>query len=135
MPLLSANVIICESVLTEKTDVTSAIRILNVLTVSPSKNLATFRVHTALASTPTDFEQHVVKVWMHPLDSAVVAAEAPEYRFVYGRKIDFSGPGAFNLTTDFNLDLRPLGDLGHYLIVVSLDGQLVARTPLTLRRG
>ena len=81
-----------------------------------------------------DFQQHVVQVQMHGPDGVLVAS-APEYRFVYGNKLDHLGPGAFNLTTDFNLDLRPLGTLGNYTISAYLDGQRVAGAPLMLRRG
>jgi hypothetical protein len=135
--LLAANVIICESVLNEKTDVASAIRILNALTIAPAQNFATFRVHTMLTSTPMDFQQHIVKVWMRPIENenSVMVADAPEFRFVFANKLDFSGPGAFNLTTTFTLDLRPLGTLGHYFVSVSLDGQIVANAPIMLRRG
>ena len=55
MPLLSANIIVCESVLSEKTDVASAIRILNALNVSPSRDFVSFKVHTILSSTPWTF--------------------------------------------------------------------------------
>ena len=133
--LLAANVIICESVLNEKTDVASAIRILNALTVSTTQTFATFRVHTMLASTSMDFQQHVVQVWMHPIQNNIAVASAQEFRFIYANKLDYSGPGAFNLTTTFTLDLRPLGALGHYIVSVSLDGQVVANAPIMLRRG
>lgn len=133
--LLTANVIICESVLSEKTDVSSAIRILNALTISPTQTVATFRVHTMLASTPMDFEQHSVQVWMRPMQKDIVVASAPAFKFVYGNKLDYSGPGAFNLTTTFTVDLHKLGALGHFLISVTLDGQMVASAPIMLRRG
>ena len=135
MPLLAANVLICEVVLNEKSDLASAIRILNVLTVSPTENTATFKVQTMLTATPGDFQQHIVKVWMRTIQNNLVVAKAPEFRFVFGNKFDYSGPGGFSLTTNFALDLRTLGALGHYMIVVSLDGEVVAQTPLMLRRG
>jgi hypothetical protein len=136
MPLLSANVIICESVLVEKnTDVSSAIRILNVLTISPYALVASFRVLTMLSSAPGDFAIHVVQVQMRTAEGNAVVAAAPELPFVYGNRIDPSGPSAFNLTTEFTIDLVPLGALGTYMIWVILDGSSVTGTPLTLRRG
>jgi hypothetical protein len=38
------------------------------------------------------------------------------------------------LTTEFALDLMPLGGLGSYMIWAVLDGAPVAGTPLMLRR-
>jgi hypothetical protein len=88
-----------------------------------------------LHSTPMDFQQHIVQVSVHSMQNNVVVAVAPEFKFVYGNRMDYSGPGAFNLTTEFSLDLTPLGTLGYYTISVSLDSQMVANTLLMLRRG
>jgi hypothetical protein len=54
---------------------------------------------------------------------------------VFANNIDYAGAGAFNLTTDFTLNLIPLGGLGYYMISVSVDGRMVANAPLMLRRG
>jgi hypothetical protein len=59
---LSVSLIICESVLNEKTGSVSAIRIMDVLTVSPQSTLARFFVLTYLHSRPLDLQQHVAKV-------------------------------------------------------------------------
>lgn len=133
MSLLSANVIICETVLTEKTEVMSAIRIMNVLTIR-GNNFARFNTLTFLTSHPGDFAAHSLKVQMFSHDEKIVA-DAPVHPFVYGYNIDPSGAGAYTLTTEFNLDLMPLGSLGQYAIWVFLDGVKVTGTTLLLRRG
>ena len=134
---LAVNLIICEAVLTEKvTDVISAIRIMNCLTVVPAtNNFAHFFVVTSVASQPGDHLPHVMQVQMVTRDGQRAVAEAPAYTFVYGYKIDPAGPGGFYLTTEFTLDLRPLEPLGHYLICALVNGEIAARSPLMLRRG
>jgi hypothetical protein len=136
MPLLSANVIVCESVLIEKTDVASAIRMINALTSSPSSSIVRFKVHTTVSSSPLDFQPHVLLVEMRAPDGQIFVS-APEYKFVFGNKVDNTGPGFFNLTTDFNLELATLSPMvpTTYMISVYLDGQRVAGTPIMLRRG
>jgi hypothetical protein len=132
MSLLSANVIVCETVITEKSDVMSAIRIMNVLTIKTG-NFARFNSVAFLISQPRDFERHNLKVQMVTMDGELVAS-APDHLFVYGHKVDPDGVGAYTLTTEFNLDLEPLGKLGRYAIWVFLDGKNVTGTTLVLRR-
>jgi hypothetical protein len=64
MPLLSANILVCETVLTEKTDMLSAIRMMDTIRVAPSNNSVHFYVVTRVMSQPEDFSQHVLKVQM-----------------------------------------------------------------------
>lgn len=134
MALLSANVIVCETVLFEKTDIESAIRIMDTLTLAPGNNFAHFFVVTFLNSQPGDFLQHILKIQVTHQDGPLIA-ETAEYQFMYGYKIDLSGPGGFILTTEFNIDTAPLAMPAGCLINAFLDGQSVARTPLMLRRG
>jgi hypothetical protein len=70
---------------------------------------------------------------MHARDGQLVAS-APEQWFFYGYHVDPTGPGAFTLTTEFTLNLAPLGNLGAYMIWVFLDGAQVASAPLIMRR-
>jgi hypothetical protein len=134
MPLLSASVIVCETVLLEKTDVMSAIRIMNVLSIAEGNNFARFSSITFLNSTPGDDSRHILKVQMLKSTGELVA-EGPEQPFVYGYKIDPSGAGGYNLTTNFNLDLRTIGPLGQYAIWAFLDGVRVGGAALMLRRA
>jgi hypothetical protein len=133
---LAVNMVICETVLTEKdTDIVSMIRTMNCLTIVPNtNNSAHFFVVTSVASQPGDFLRQVMKVQMCTRDAKLVA-EAPEYPFIYGYKIDPMGPGGFTLATEFTLDLSPLEPLGLYLLCAFVDGEIEAKTALARRRG
>jgi len=132
--LLSANIILCESVLLERNDVASAVRIVNVITLAPGNNVAHFKAHTMLNSDSADLSTHVLQLQVFTRSGQLVVS-APQYRFVFANRLDFSGPGAFNLTTDFNVDINQLPALGYFTVVVFLDGERVATTPIMLRRG
>jgi hypothetical protein len=131
-----ASIIVCESVLTEKTGVGSAIRIMDILTVGPASLSARFFVMTFLHPTQLDLGTHALKVQMLGLRNAnwVIVADAPEYKFSYGYEVDVSGPGALQLTTEFNVDIAALGQLGTFFIQAIVDGNFLIQTPLTLRR-
>ena len=103
---LSANIIACETVLSERTEIVSAVRILNVLAIGAGNNFARFSTLTFVTSQPGDLGQHNLQVRMQTMHGELVA-QAPGYPFVYGYKIDLTGPGAFMLTTNFNIDLTP----------------------------
>ncbi len=129
--LIHASLIVCESVLTEKTDLVSAIRIMDSLTIG-SIGLAHFFALTRLHSTlPPDLSPHVLAVRAVGPNGEVVASGEP-YPFVYGYAAGPSAPGGFMLTTEFNLDAS--APLGTYDIQAWLDLVLVARASLTLRR-
>ncbi len=134
MPLLSANIIICETVLFEKTEVPSAIRIMNSLALAEGTDAARFFVITFLACEPGDFSRHVLKIAVTQQHGAVIA-ETADYPFQYGYRIRPSDPGGFILTTEFNIDGKPLGLPLGCLVSAYLDGEAVARATLTLRRG
>jgi hypothetical protein len=138
MPVpLSSSVLVCEAVLIEKTDVLSAIRIMDTLTLPAGASFARFYTLTRIDSQPGDFQPHVLQVRIAFTDGHgdwVPIATAPDQRFFYGYKLDRAGPGGFNLTTEFNVDLRPLRTPGTYWIQVSLDGAYLNQCPLTLRR-
>jgi hypothetical protein len=139
MPLLSANIIVCENVLTENPDiggpVPSAIRTISVIALPPGNNSAHFFALTFLSSQPGDFSPHTVQIQVTG-KSGTFIAQAPPLTFRYGYLIDPSGPGGYILRTEFNVDVSaynlPLG----CLVSAFLDGSAVARTPLMLlRRG
>lgn len=135
MPLISASVIICETVLLEKTDVMSAIRIMNVLSIGEGNNFARFSSITFLSSTPGDYSRHVLKVQMLKSTGEPVAA-GQEQPFVYGYRIDPNGSGGYNLTTNFNLDLRTIpAPFCQYVIWAFLDDVRVGGATLMLRRA
>jgi len=130
---LAVHVIVCQEVLPEKTGVLSAIRILDTLTIPPATYFAHFYAVTTMVSMPGDFDSHVVALTMNKWDGQEMARVA-DLSFKYGYNVDYSAPGGFRLTTEFNLDVREPGALGLSLIWVWLDGAVVSKTPITLRR-
>jgi hypothetical protein len=131
---LSANVIVCGEVLVEaKTDLLSAIRIMTAITVSAKQSHVRFWSIAFVSSPPGDYEQHRMLVQMTGPDGGLVAS-AQEYEFQYGYKIDPKGNGGFSLRTEFSVDVTRLRDSGTYWMGVYVDGQIAARTPITLRR-
>lgn len=133
----SASLIVCESVLhEERTGAVSAIRIMDVLNLGRLSTIARFFVLTYLHSRPLDFAQHIAKVGLTALRNGkwVRFADAPDHAFVYSYRMDPSGPGAFLLTTEFNLDLTTLGELGTFWVQLLVDEELIEQTPLTLLR-
>lgn len=134
MPLLSASIIICETVLLEKTDLMSAIRIMNVLSIAEANNFARFSSVTFLHSAPGDYSRHVLKVQLLRSTGEVIA-EGVDESFVYGYRIDPIGAGGYTLTTNFNLDLRTIGPLGQFAIWAFLDGTRVCGATIMLRRA
>jgi hypothetical protein len=132
----SVSLIVCESVLNEPTGAASAIRILDVLKIGARSIGARFFVLTYLHSKPFDSAQHVTEISMLGFRNGnwvIVASTAPRH-FAYSYAMVHNAPGAFMLTTEFNLDLATLGDLGTFWIQLLVDGELVEQTPLTLQR-
>jgi len=115
MSHLAANLVICEAVLTEQTtEVISAIRTMNLLNITGQLQHARFFTLTLLASDFTDVSPHTLQIQMFTRDGLLVAS-APPKTFFYGHGI--GGPvGAFSLTTEFNLDLRPMASVGQYML-------------------
>ena len=132
----SVSLLICESVLNETTGAVSAVRIMDVLTVGSLSRAVRFFVVSYLHSHTIDFAQHVAQVQMLGLRDGqwISVASAPPQTFVYSYKMASGAPGAFLLTTEFNLDLTTFGELGTFWIQLSVDNDLVEQTPLTLLR-
>ena len=134
MAPLAANIIICEAVLTEQTSgVISLIRTMNVLNVFGGAQVVRFFTVTFLNSNPGDFFPHTIQVQMVTQGGGLISS-SPEQKFTYGYMLDSVGPGASTLTTEFNLNLEPLGDLGAYMLVAYVDRERAAATPLIIRR-
>lgn len=132
----SVSLIVCETVLNEKSESVSAIRITDVLLIGSLSNSARFFAITYLHSRPFDFGQHLATVQLLGLRNGewISVADAPPRAFVYSYRMVASGPGAFMLTTEFNLDLTTLGELGTFWVQLSVDGEAVEQTPITLLR-
>lgn len=133
MPLLSANILVCESVLVEKTEVLSAIRMMDTIALAPGNDVARFHAVTRLTSQTADFYAHTLKVQVTDKNSTLIT-EAPEFSFRYGYRMEISGLGGFVLATEFALNAAGLLLPAVYIVTAFLDGQGVARTPLMLRR-
>jgi hypothetical protein len=131
---VTANLIICESVLNEGT-VKSAIRVVDIMTAVPPRNFIHFFALTFLHSgTLPDLQQHTLRVQMVAADGKEVAS-APDAFFKWVLSSDPGVPAAFVLSTEFTIDLTQLVELGTYYIESRLDGVQVAKTPVTLRRA
>jgi hypothetical protein len=133
---LSASLVICESVLTEKTEVISAIRIMTSLRIAPDSNFVRFYALTVLTSYPQDTQSHVLRVLMIEKrgDEWEAIATAQDHSFFFGYNVDPSGPGAYFLTTEFVIDVSRLTHMGTCFVQALLDGERVAMAPITLRR-
>lgn len=133
VPIISASVIPCLDVLTEKTtEVLSAIKILSVLNI-PTDPYAHFYTLSVVYCTPGDFSQHMMSVQLDTPEG-VNAASAPDHYFRYGYKQDQNGYGGYLLTTKFDIELAKLPSLGWFLIHTYVDGAHVASAPIMLRR-
>jgi hypothetical protein len=133
MPLLSANIVVCESALTEKSGMVSAIRMMDTITLAPGNTIARFYIVTRLSCQSGDFSQHVLKIQVTHQNEALIV-EAPEHPFRYGYKMDIDGPGGFILTTETAVDTVSFSMPARCVVTAFLDGRPVARTPLMLRR-
>ncbi len=134
---LCANIVLCQSVLTETTGLHSAIRNFDHFTLPTGSNFAYFYALTILTSRPMDFLPHILSIRMvgQQGESWNIVASAPDHRFSYAYKIDPSGPGGFNLKTEFSVDVSAWPKLGTFFVQAWLDGERVAQAPITLRRS
>jgi len=98
---ISASLIVCESVLTERNGTFSGIRIMDFLACG-SAAAVKFSVLTYLHCTPGDLSPHTITVDMTDASGAVVAS-TPATPFLYGYRRDPNGYGGFSLVSDFNL--------------------------------
>jgi hypothetical protein len=87
MPLLSANIVLCETALAEATRVTSAIRIMDVITLESSNKIARFFSLVFLSSGSLDLAPHILKVRLMTSQGTAIV-EAPDYQFYYGFHVD-----------------------------------------------
>jgi hypothetical protein len=137
MALLSANIIICENVLTEIPPfggpVLTPIRVMGAITLPPGNNSPHFIVLTFLTSQPGDSSLHTVQVKITDKNGALISEAAP-VPFQFGYLLDLHGPGGYNLKSEFTLNVTtwqfPVGCLVSALV----DNAMAASTPLMLRR-
>ncbi len=135
MSLLSANIFLCESTLTEKTDRVSALRITDTLSFAADGNrILYYDAVTTVSYYPYDGAKHILSVRMCK-PSGVAIATAPDHAFAFGFKLDPLAPGGYRLITNFTIDTRLIEPLDtFYMVWAVLDGELVAKAPIMLRR-
>ena len=128
--LISASLIVCESVIWEKdNNVPTAIRVVNSFSLAPNLVVHFFTL-VYLHAMPMDYMPHMLQV--QALDpQSNIAASGPPFQFVYGNRLDFSGPGGFVLSTKFDFVVRIEGV---YWVQAFLDGGLLTQVPLILTR-
>lgn len=137
MALLSANIVLCETVLWEKPQIggntPSLIRVMSAVALPLGHNFAHFFSVTFLTCQPGEFSEHKLRIQITDKKANGIAY-APEWKFKYGYLLDPFGPGEFILTTEFNIDVQPYQLPLGCLVSAFLDDQIVARTPIMLRR-
>jgi hypothetical protein len=131
--LLSANIVLCETVINENTGTQTIVRQFSHINLAPDSESAHFFALTILASQPGDQSPHALQMRMVDRQGRAVIV-VPDFPFVYAFKTDPTGPGGFSLKTEFTVDLTKLVSLGTFLVQAWLDGVWVAQTPITLRR-
>ncbi len=132
MSLISASIITCADVLTEKdSDLRSAIKLHSVIT-DPPRKVAHFYSLAILFGTPDDRLRHVLSMRMFAPDGSL-AASAPNHLFTYGYRQDPAGYGEYNLSTEWDIDLTKLPSLGWFTVWAYLDDQAIAQAPIMLR--
>jgi hypothetical protein len=135
VPLLSANIVLCEKAITEKdTNRINLVRVTDIISLASGNNVGYCDAVTFLTSTPYDLCSHVLSVKMCTFGGQPVVT-APDYDFTYGYKVNPAGPGGLRLVTNFTIDFRLIGPLETaYVVWAFVDGEAAAKTPLMLRR-
>jgi hypothetical protein len=133
---LSGNIIICEQILRDtKTDVLSAVNLIDTLRIQPGESHVRFYTLTFIYGYAGDIDAHTLSIRMAKFNGEVVAA-ADDYYFKYSRKIDPTAPGGLHLYTEFAIDTTQLEPLEiSYVVWAFLDNTAIAKTPLMLRRN
>jgi len=132
--LISASVLIFEKVLTEKDEVLSAVRIVEVFYFTPIPDVPLNRqtiqmsiLATARAAPSEDDSQHSIELNLIRPDGTVKALGPP---VPVGFKAKMSTvPGGFGLVAPMGVVPSQMGT--HYISLL-LDGKEIARTPFTL---
>jgi hypothetical protein len=131
-PVLSANVLLCESV-TQDRGLQTANRIVDIFTFSLAQPLIRFKALTLLTGDPADYRQHAVQLEMRGYGT--IPASTSPLQFYFAHAFDPAAPGGYQLTTNFEFGRSILPGLGTFSVVVLVDSVEVARTPITLRAG
>ena len=134
MSVLAGNILVCADASYEERDgLFSASRLVTVITVQPLATHAYFQSLTFVTCEPGDTSQHVMSLRLMTLDGKQAGAseDAPFYS---GYRIDTDGIGGFTMRTMWEVKMENLPYCGWYWVCAYVDGWLIARTPLMLRR-
>jgi len=139
MALLSANIVVCESVIWEQnSNVPTLVRAMSVINVEAGLNIVRFTVLTVINSQPGDSDDHFVFIHIVDMDGTKVASTEP-HKFTFGSEIDPHFAGGFTMTTTvfLNVSELPKGLPCGVLVQAFLDDEKnpIAATPLLLRRA
>ena len=137
--IIHASILICDSVLyEEKAHLPSLIRVCDAFTLSQQETHARFSSYVHIHCEGLDLLPHTLVVQMLGYKDGgwESIVEAPPHEFRYGYHAEnSSGPGATLLFTRFNQRLSELEPLPRvFYLQARVDEELVAQTPLTLRR-
>lgn len=136
MALLSANIIVCQSILRDvKTEIITAHNVLDTVTTDPGQSRVHFYTLTLVYGYADDTVGHTLSIRIAKPNGELVTI-AQDHSFNYTRKINRLAPGGLHLFTEFVIDLAPLEPLETFYVVWAfLDSDAVAKTPLMLRRN
>lgn len=134
MSFITGNIIVCgDATYEEQNAMFSASELLSVITVQPVVTHAYFYTLAFVFCGPGDLSEHVMSIRLMTLDGKN-AGSAPDERFQNGYRIDKNGIGGYSLRTKWEVKMETLPYFGWFWVCVFVDGWLVARTPLMLRR-
>jgi hypothetical protein len=134
--LLSANLILCETILVEpKSEKLSAVNVIDTFTLLAGEKIAHFYSLTLVYGYAGDVADHTLSVRIAKFNGDIVS-RAPDYHFKYARRLNTDAPGGLHLHTEFRIDVTQLGELERsYVVWAFLDEVAVAKAPLMLRRS
>jgi hypothetical protein len=133
VPLLSANLLICEKTLDEKDDVISVIRMVDVFYLRideaepPEKQGVAFRIFIQIKFDPQDTTEHAVELKIMRPDGEVQQIGASA-KITAGSTIP-GLPGGANLIAPIVVLAR---QWGLHFVILEVDGSELRRIPFTL---
>jgi hypothetical protein len=131
---LSANLFLCEKVLTEpNTGTLTAVNITDTLRTAPSSTVCRFFAMTLIYGYAGDTSQHVLSVRISRFNGEIIH-QARDFPFKNAYRNDPKAPGGLHVYTEFVIDVAQLGAVETaYVVWAFVDGEAVAKAPVMLR--
>jgi hypothetical protein len=135
MPLniLSCSILVCEKILVEVDNITSAIRIVDVFYVPhPAPEIPLISISALLTLRVNGYDSSE-----HLLDVRLIGPTGQDVAAISGQKVTMSPKigeadiGGFTAGTVLNIAIK---QPGLFYVVAFLDGEEIARTPFTVRQ-